>query len=150
MKRKRFIDTLLDHFWSRWCKEYLNILRENQRRDRGKALSSIPNVNDVVIVYEEKMPRQLWRLGRIVKLLISNDGQVRGAEVKIGKTNSIIRRPVNKLYPLITAENNVDSKPFCNKLNETGETDETGEAKINKRQRRNAAILGDIRRKTMK
>ena len=104
------MDKLLDHFWSRWKKEYLNILRDSQRNGQGRIISSIPNVNDIVIIHDEKLPRQLWRLGRIVKILHSNDGRVRGAEVKVGKTKSIIRRPVNKLYPLIEGE--VNSKPF--------------------------------------
>ena len=167
VRRKRFIDTLLDHFWSRWCKEYLDILRDSQRNDDRRS-SSAPNVNDIVIVYDEKMPRQLWRLGRIMKLLISDDGQIRGAEVKIGKANAMIRRPVNKLYPLIVHDGDiVDTKPFtikkCNEndktksqlkdvvdvckesYNQSNETnDNRGERK---RPRRQAAILGDIRRK---
>ena len=93
-------------------------------------------MRDVVIVHDEKEPRHLWRIGRIVKLLDSEDGEVRGAEVKLGKSNSIIRRPVNKLYPLVIYsdknDESVDNVPFTTDLT---------------RPRQKAAEAGEIRRK---
>ena len=35
----------------------------------------------------------------MVELIKSNDGLVRGANVKVGKTRNFIRRPVNFSYP---------------------------------------------------
>ena len=43
-------------------------------------------------------------LGKIVNLLPGKDGRVRGAELKVGKSGCMIKRPVNKLYPLLKAK----------------------------------------------
>ena len=123
---------MLDHFWGRWRKEYLSYLRENQKSTHRRRTETA-KLHDVVIVYDEKEPRHLWRIGKIVLLITSEDGKIRGAEVKIGKTNSIIRRPVNKLYPLVTntEEETVDNTPF----------------NAHNRPKRNAAEIGQLRRK---
>ena len=84
VKRKRFIDTMLDHFWGRWRKEYLVYLRESQRPS-SNGHSAIAKVNDVVVVYDEKAPRHLCSIGKITKLVISNDGKTRGAESRLGE-----------------------------------------------------------------
>ena len=165
VKRKRYIDSILDHFWARWCKEYLDILRENQRRESARH-SAVPNVNDIVIVYDEKMPRQSWRLGKIMAVITSNDGKIRGAEVKMGKTNTLIRRPVNKLYPLITSnDDTINTTPYTvesKKESGSSTTYTVGKRHVDekkkdanvmtdnfdsmKRPRRNAAVIGELRR----
>ena len=63
--------------------------------------------NDVVLISEEKIPRSVWRIGRVDSLIESKDGHVRAARVlsKTGKKPNIIQRPVQKLYPV---EANVD------------------------------------------
>ena len=40
--------------------------------------------------------------GRVENLIPGRDNRIRGAEVKVGKTGALIRRPVNRLYPLLT------------------------------------------------
>ena len=45
-------------------------------------------------------------------LLVEMD--IRGAQVKVGKSGTIIKRPVNRLYPLVKAESQI------NELQETG------------------------------
>ena len=57
-------------------------------------------INDIVLVFDENAPRQNWCLGRIVKLILSNDDRVRGAKLVIGKSRTIIERPINKLFPI--------------------------------------------------
>ena len=61
-----------------------------------------PAKNDLVLLYEEKQPRQKWLLGKIVDLIPSQDGQIRGARVLLGKSRNTVDRPVNRLYPLET------------------------------------------------
>ena len=46
------------------------------------------------------MPRQKWKVGRIIDLLPSKDHKVRGCKVLVGKTGQIVDRPVNTLYPI--------------------------------------------------
>ena len=52
----------------------------------------------VVIVEEEKQSRSMWGVGIVEELLRRKDGQIRGGKVRVPKTNSILKRPVNKLY----------------------------------------------------
>lgn len=58
-----------------------------------------------MIVQEDNVRRNLWRLGRIERLITGSGGIVRGAAVKIGergKASTVIERPIQKLYPLET------------------------------------------------
>ena len=61
---------------------------------------------DIVYVYDEKIKRLLWNIGRIKELLHGRDGQVRSAIVhtmdKSKKPVNLIR-PVQKLIPLEVA-----------------------------------------------
>ena len=62
-KYKEYIDNLLTHFWNRWRSEYVPSLREFHKVYR-KTNNIIPNVGDIVKIYEEKQLRQTWLLGR--------------------------------------------------------------------------------------
>ena len=42
----------------------------------------------------------------MICVIPGRDGQVRGAEVKVGKSSAVIRRPVNRLYPIVKVETN--------------------------------------------
>ena len=46
-------------------------------------------VDDIVLIAQDKMPRQFWRLGRVLKVFTSRDNKVRAAEVKVGKQNML-------------------------------------------------------------
>ena len=43
-------------------------------------------VDDIVLIAQDKMPRQFWRLARVLKVFTSRDNKVHAAEVKAGKT----------------------------------------------------------------
>ena len=58
---------------------------------------------DVVIIKEDNVARNLWRLGRVEELIMSEDSHVRGAIVHVaraGKHSVLLQRPVQCLYPL--------------------------------------------------
>ena len=56
------INMLLNYFWSRWWNEYVMPLREYDKK--YKRTNNIkPSINDIVIVFEEKQPRNKWMLG---------------------------------------------------------------------------------------
>ncbi len=59
-----------------------------------------PNLNDsaVVLVIDSQLPRASWPIGRVVRLLPSQDGRIRVAEVAINERTYV--RPVAKLIPL--------------------------------------------------
>ena len=45
-------------------------------------------------------------LGWVVELINEHDGKNRGAKIMMGKTKTLISRPVNKVYPLELVEEN--------------------------------------------
>ena len=55
-------------------------------------------LNDIVIIGDGNRSRSSWRLVKVEKLIESNDKQIRGAIVRVSKTNKLVTRPVNKLY----------------------------------------------------
>ena len=55
-------------------------------------------VNDIVLVYYEKVSRHLWRIAIVTRALRSRDSEIRGTIVKIAKINTILKRLVNKLF----------------------------------------------------
>ena len=107
-KRTRGIESMLNHFWNRWRLEYVTALREVHRPFKGQGSEEI-QVNDIVIVFDDKLPRHLWRVGKVTQLLAGADSKVRGAMVKLAKTGNIMKRPVNKLYPFVQRKSFVDT-----------------------------------------
>ena len=51
------INNIVNHFWNRWNKEYLVNLREYQKIKYPNKHQEIVNVQDIVIVKKDKMPR---------------------------------------------------------------------------------------------
>ena len=160
-KRKRIIDTLLDHFWNRWRREYITSLREVQRRVKKTGGEKIQE-GDIVLVFDEKAPRHLWRKGKVERLIVGQGNVVRGAVLKIGKTGTTMKRPVNKLYPLLqykvpnedcneACKNNRDNVETVRQKNTHNVGDNIqlrGEtSNVITRARREAAIVGELRRK---
>ncbi|XP_074649028.1 uncharacterized protein LOC141904341 [Tubulanus polymorphus] len=94
-RRWKQTQMLAAHFWNKWSREYVPTLIT-----RTKWLRKRPNlaVNDVVLVVDEDLPRRHWKLGRVVKIFVGKDGNVRSAEVKTRKGNYV--RPVSKLCVL--------------------------------------------------
>uniref|UniRef100_A0A915DWB5 DUF5641 domain-containing protein n=1 Tax=Ditylenchus dipsaci TaxID=166011 RepID=A0A915DWB5_9BILA len=88
----------LDQYWSQWRKEYLRSLRERQT-PYSSANHRQPAVGEVVLIQEELAPRGTWKMGRINKLVESNDGVVRTAEV-LSHGNRLLRLPTKLLIPL--------------------------------------------------
>ena len=85
------------------------------------------DVNDIVLVYDEKVPISFWGIVIARGILPSRDSEIRRAIVRSAKTNAILKRPVNKLF---TVENT---------YHETNQTDKAREQK----RRREAAIIDE-------
>ena len=82
----------------RWRHKYVVYLRETQQTPKLNINSLKINVNDIVLAFYKKMPRHFWRIAIITRVLPSRDSEIRGAIVRIAKTNTILKRPVNKLF----------------------------------------------------
>lgn len=72
-------------------------------------------INDIVIIKEDMLPRNQWQLGRVVEVIQGNDGLVRRVKVQTGERKlktklghhskpSIIERPIQKLVVLLESE----------------------------------------------
>ena len=75
-------------------------MRDRHKVKLHKFNSPQIQLKDVVIVEEERQSRSMWRFGIVEELLQGKDGRIRGAKVRVPMTNSILKRPVNKLYLL--------------------------------------------------
>ena len=53
-----------------------------------------------MLVYDEKVPRHFWSINSVTGVLTSRDFEIRGAIVRIAKTNTIPKCTVNKLFPV--------------------------------------------------
>ena len=102
-RRVRYLNSTILRFWERWRKEYLVGLREVHRGHRGNSSAPRVSVGDVVIIHSDDQPRGLWKLGRVEELLVGTDGEARGAVLRVagqGRRAKLLRRPVQRLYPL--------------------------------------------------
>ena len=102
----KYLHNLLESYWNQWTKEYLIELREHHRT--GKNTNSQIKLGDIVFVYNHNAKRNMWKLGKVVRLFKSKDQNIRAATVKIHNQNPLyqfINRPVSKLYPLEVASN---------------------------------------------
>lgn len=111
-KRWRRVQYLTNEFWIRWRKEFLNTLQT-----RGKWTSSKRDmsVGDVVLIKDENLPRNQWRLGRIHECYTDHDGHVRKVKLVIASSSldkygkrqdpvTYLERPIHKLVLLHETE----------------------------------------------
>ena len=63
-----------------------------------------------MLVFYEKVPRQFWRIAIITRVLPSRDSEIRGAIVRIAKTNTILRRAVNRLFSVENTYHDINQK----------------------------------------
>ena len=84
----------------RWRHGYVVNLYETQRTSKLNINPLKINVNDIVLVFYEKVPRHFWRIAIVTRVLPSRDSEIRGAIVRIAKTNTILKHPVKKLFAL--------------------------------------------------
>ena len=71
---------LIQHFWSRWKREYLTSLRERHANSSESNKENI-KVGDVVIIHDE-CPRLKWNLAVVQELQLGNDDLVRSAVIQ--------------------------------------------------------------------
>ena len=92
---------LLESFWKIWKSDYLLSLRERLKlklKSPRIEANETPRIGDIVQLKED-LPRGSWKLGKIVELITSNDGNIRAAKVLL-PTKNVVNRSLNLLYPL--------------------------------------------------
>ncbi|GBN02759.1 hypothetical protein AVEN_65561-1, partial [Araneus ventricosus] len=97
IKRFLYRERILNNFWKRWKREYLLQLK-GANFNKNVNVKTEFNVNNIVLLGEEKVPRQLWRLGKIIDVHKGRDGKVRSATIKTA--TGMMKRPIQLLYNL--------------------------------------------------
>ena len=99
LKRWKLCQALTQHFWKRWSTEYLNGL---QRFNKWKRPKRNLQVNDIVLVKDNRTAPYQWPLARVTKIHPGPDNLVRVVTVQT-KTGTFIR-PIVKLCLLLPAK----------------------------------------------
>ena len=109
-KRWRRAQYLANQFWSRWKREYVQSL---QLRNKWTTPRRSLSVDDIVIIKDQNVARNQWRLGRVTEAHVDADGLVRKVKVLVSDCNidnqgkrtkanrTIIERPVHSLIVLL-------------------------------------------------
>lgn len=104
-KRWRTVQYLIEQFWGRWKKEYLLNLSTRQKWH-------LPQLNDIVFIKDDHLPRNHWQLGRVVETVQDSDDLVHQVKVQVAERRphrkqdppskpSVINRPIQKLVLLL-------------------------------------------------
>ena len=108
------METVILHFWNRWRSEYLTSLRGYQKLQNTRKLSRILELYHIVIINDDMLPRHQWRLGRIIELIKGRDSEIRAIKLLVGKSRSVIDRPINLVYPIGYGINSTDESSEMN------------------------------------
>ena len=104
-KRWRRVQHLANEFWDRWRKEFLQALQLRKKWVKPKRNLQ---VGDILMVKDENIPRNAWKLARVEEVFPSEDGLVRKVKLAMA-TSSLdnegrrvsdvqhLERPIHKL-----------------------------------------------------
>ena len=110
-KRWRRVQQLADEFWQRWRKSYLQSL---QTRQKWTTPMKNVDVGDMVILKDDSVPRNCWKLARVETTYPDADGYVQKVKVAVadqsrdvkgkrtGATVSYLERPIHGLILLMS------------------------------------------------
>lgn len=99
INRWQRLKALHQHFCTRWKNEYL---RELQKRVKWQTAEKNLQENTLVVIQDENLPPNSWRLGRVSKTYCGSDRRVRVADIVTQK--GTITRPITKLV-VISSDN---------------------------------------------
>jgi hypothetical protein len=99
----RRVQHLTNEFWVRWKKEFLHSLQQRQQWNKEKRNLEI---DDIVLITDENVPRNQWALGRVVNTFPSDDQLVRKVTVMLAN-KTFLDRPIQKLVLLLAKEEQV-------------------------------------------
>ncbi len=98
----------LDRFWTLWHEEYLLSLCERHRLCHKQAKGSVdlqPRIGDIVLIHDDMRSRGQWKMGKVVSIYPDHNDEsvIRAADVLL-PNRTIIKRPLNLLYPMELSE----------------------------------------------
>lgn len=98
LSRWQRVQYMMQQYWDRWSKEYLNQL---QHRYKWSGTTDNIKLNDMVLVKDERLPPTKWPIGRVVLVHPGLDKLVRVATIRYNNTE--LQRPITKLVLLPNA-----------------------------------------------
>ena len=103
-KRMVLLNGLMQKFWQRWKSEYLLELCNSHKTEKGTSKHEIIAEGDVVLVHDDLVKQGFWKIELVTKVIPGRDDVVQGAVVKVcsGGSCTLLRRPIQRLYPLET------------------------------------------------
>ncbi len=96
-KRWRKVQFLANEFWRRWRNEYLQHLQLRQKWNKEKRQIQ---VGDIVLLKDDDLVRNLWRIARVTDTRPGEDGHVRKVSLRMADSSEL-ERPIHKLVVLI-------------------------------------------------
>ncbi|XP_065078611.1 uncharacterized protein LOC135701683 [Ochlerotatus camptorhynchus] len=105
LSRWQYVQRLRSDFWKRWSQEYLLELQLRQKWTKKRG-----NINPgmVVLIKDDNLPPQYWKIGKVEKTYSGADGMVRMVDVQT--KDGLLKRPIHKLAPLPILDNASTSK----------------------------------------
>jgi len=95
LNRWQHLKSLHQQFRTRWKDEYLKELR---KRNKWQVPTENLRVGDLVVIKDDNLASNEWRLGRIDSVFPGADGNVRVVDIRT--TRGIVKRPVTKVVLL--------------------------------------------------
>lgn len=95
LNRWQLLQRMTQNIWDRWHKEYISSL---QNLPKWQNASANVQINDLVLVSDERLPPAKWLLGRVTQIHPGQDNKVRVVTVK--HSGGEIKRNTRKLCVL--------------------------------------------------
>lgn len=91
---------LFQHVVQRFKNEFFASLRGRHayQSKRRESRDEVIKVGDIVFIHDDNVPRSLWKLAVIKKLLCGPDGKVRATDIQT--SSGVTHRSIHLLYPL--------------------------------------------------
>uniref|UniRef100_A0A7I4Z578 CCHC-type domain-containing protein n=1 Tax=Haemonchus contortus TaxID=6289 RepID=A0A7I4Z578_HAECO len=127
---------LTERYWKVWSQQYLSSLREAHKisMDNKRSSATHPSPGQVVLISDPALPRNSWKLGRIISIPSSNSEKIREVQLKL-PSGHIVRRPVNLLFPLELEDSDNEPPPSVNKPESPGKPESAPRYELRPRKR---------------
>ena len=79
----QYLETLKTYWWDRWQKEYFAELMEAHSRVKvGREIRKL-KVGGIFLIRNKSLPRDTWRMGKIIEVHPERDGQICSVRVRV-------------------------------------------------------------------
>lgn len=110
--RFKYLQTVINHYWKRFSNEYLLELHQHHIHASKRNYDNYCKLllGDVVLIKDDALKRNVWKKGRVEKLIIGKDGKARGAVLRVYNDGKIgyLKRPLQRIVPLEVQREKID------------------------------------------